>query len=129
MKNPLSLYVLCFVCGVIGQLLHVFVIKLPAEKRRAKKANIKFSLIEYFKEDWIAIGANTVALIGLVILLDEIIGFNPSFVRGIKFGYIGFGFMGSSSLIALLGRYGLKTEAIVDVKTDELDRLREEKGL
>lgn len=126
MKNPLSLYVLCFVCGVIGQLLHLFVVKLPAEKRRAKKANIKFSLVEYFKEDWIAIGANTVAMLGLVILLDEIIGFNPSFVRGIKFGYIGFGYSGSSALIALLGKYGIKNEDIVDKKTDIADGVKKE---
>lgn len=126
MKNPLSLYVLCFVCGVIGQLLHLFVVKLPAEKRRAKKANIKFSLVEYFKEDWIAIGANTVAMLGLVILLDEIIGFNPSFVRGIKFGYIGFGYSGSSALIALLGKYGIKNEDIVDKKTDIADAVKKE---
>lgn len=124
MKNPLSLYLLCALCGLLGQLFHLFVIKLPAEKKRAKAGNVPFSIGAYFKEDWLAVGANLIAIVIFVVLLDELIGYNPSLLRWIKFGYIGLGFMGSSALIAWLGKFSNQVQSIVNIKTDQLDELK-----
>lgn len=118
-----QLYINCFLAGVVGMLFHLIAYKIPALKRRAKVANVSFEFKEYLKDDWMSLLATIMSIGILVWFLDEIVGYNPSFLRIAKFFFLFVGYTGSSVLISILGRFDKKVEAIVDYKTDKLDDL------
>jgi hypothetical protein len=115
------LYLNCFIGGLLGLLFHLFAIKIPAAKKRAEAANIPFKLKEYFKDDYPAVIASLLTVVIFVYLLSELIGYNPSLLRTVKYFFLGVGYTGSSALISLLGKYDKGTLKIVDVKTNLSD--------
>jgi len=116
-----KLYISCFVGGLLGILFHIFVLKLPAVRSRAKAANVPFKISDYFRDDYLAIISSVLTVVILVWLLDEIIGYNPSFMRWIKFFFIFVGYTGSSVLVGLLGKFDKEVQKVVDYKTDKAD--------
>jgi hypothetical protein len=117
----LNTYVLCFIAGLLGILFHIFAIKIPAVKERARVANVKFSYREYFADDLAGMLASLLTVVILLVVLDELVAFKPAVIPFIKFGFVFVGFTGSSILIALLGKAQKKINDIVDVKTDKAD--------
>lgn len=118
---PNQLYLQCFVAGLLGILFHVFVVKLPSVKARAKAANVEFSIKSYFQDDWVALGAALITVLIAVFALDELLGYRPNVLKYIKYLFFFVGFTGSSLLIALLGKTTKAINDIVDVKTDIAD--------
>lgn len=116
-----QLYINCVIGGILGMLFHLFAVKLPAVKKRATAANLKFNIKDYFKDDYLALISNVLMLVILVWALDEIVGYNPSFIRGAKFFFIFVGYTGSSFLIDKFGKYDKTTNKIVDEKTNIAD--------
>ena len=116
-----QLYVNCFIGGLIGMLFYLFAIKLPAIRKRALAANLPFSIKGYFKDDYLSVIASLISIIALVWTLDEIIGYNPSFMRYIKFFFIFIGYTGSSVLVNVLGKFDKEVQRIVDIKTNISD--------
>lgn len=116
-----ALYLQCFIGGILGILLHIFAIKLPATMTRAKAANVPFTFKDYFASDWVAIGASVITVLIGVFALDELVGYQPNILDKIKFLFIFIGFTGSSIAIAALGKAGKFINGIVDVKTNIAD--------
>lgn len=121
-----QLYINCIIGGLFGMLFHIFAIKLPAVRSRAKAANLPFSVKDYFKDDWLAITASFLCVLILVWVLDEIIGYNPSFLRYTKFFFVFVGYTGSSILVGMLGKFDKQVQNIVDIKTNQLDAIKSE---
>lgn len=119
----IQLHIKCVIGGVLGMLFHLIAVKIPAAKKRATAANIEFSIKSYLMDDYLAIVSNVVMLVILVWLLDEIVGYNPSFIRGAKFFFLFVGYSGNSFLIDKLGRYDKGTIQVIDVKTNIADEL------
>lgn len=46
------LYIQCVLMFIGGQAIHLFLIKIPAIRKRARAANKEFTVSEYWKEDW-----------------------------------------------------------------------------
>lgn len=114
-------YLLCFLAGVLGILFHIFAIKLPAVKERARVANMPFSYSAYFQDDLAAVLASLLTVVILLVVLDELVAFKPSVLPYLKFAFVFVGFTGSSILIAVLGKAQDKINQVVDVKTDVAD--------
>lgn len=117
----LKLYILCTLIGLLGVAFHIFAVKAPSAKSLAEKANIPFSLVNYIKQDQLAIISSILTVVILVFLLDEIIGYNPAFIRYVKFGFVFVGYSGSSVLIALMGKFSKDLAGKIDIKTDIAD--------
>lgn len=117
----LSIIIQCFLAGVLGQLLHIFAIKVPAMKERAKVANEKFNLLEYLKDDLAAVLSNVLTILIFLVVLDELIKLKPAVEPYLKVGFVFVGFTGSSILISLLGRAQKKLNQVVDEKTNIAD--------
>lgn len=117
-----KLYIWCFALGIIGVLFHIFAVKAPAVKSRAEAANLPFSLSDYLRKDSLAIISSLITVIAAVLLVDEIIGYNPSLVRFIKFFFLFVGYTGSSLLITVLGKFDSYTKTVVDAKTNIADK-------
>lgn len=116
-----QLYIMCLLSGLLGIAFHVFAIKIPSVKVRAKSANMPFSIGAYLKDDLTAIIASIITVAIFVVAIDEIVGYNPSLIRFIKFGFAFVGYTGSSLLILAFGKFGGKINDIVDAKTDIAD--------
>lgn len=116
-----KLYSLCTLLGILGVAFHIFAIKAPQAKVRAEAANLSFSFGNYLRSDILAIIASVITVIIMVFLLDEIIGYNPYFIRYVKFGFVFVGYTGSSLLVTLLGRFDKTVTAVVDQKTNLAD--------
>ena len=109
------------IAGTLGILFHVFVMKLPAIKKRAEAANTTLSLKDYLKTDWLSLASSFLTLIICVYIIDEITKFRPSILEWIKFFFLFIGYTGSSILQSALGRADKEIRNIVDVKTNIAD--------
>jgi hypothetical protein len=116
-----GVYIWCLVCGFLGVLFHIFVVKLPSALQRAKVANVQATIIDYFAHDWVAIAASFITVIVFVVCLDEFVNWQPDAVKYIKALFVFIGFTGSSILIAALGKFSKTLNGIIDVKTDVAD--------
>lgn len=114
-------YIWCCVAGLLGILFHIFAIKIPAVKTRAKAANMGFSYGDYFADDLAGILSSVLTVIIVLVVLDELVAFKPEVLPFLKAGFVLIGFVGSSILIAILGKAQQKINAVVDVKTDIVD--------
>jgi len=119
-----QIYLKCVIAGILGIIAHIVFLKLPAVKKRSLAANKPFSVAEYFKDDWLAILGSFLTVVICVYLLDEIIGYNPSFFRYVKYGFLFIGYTGSSVLIGILGKADPKILTKVDKATNELDDIK-----
>lgn len=116
-----QIYIQCIAMGVLGIIAHLLLFKIPAERKRAKAANVPFDLIIYISNDIYAIAGAFVTLAMVIIGIDEIVGYKPAVMGFIKwfFGFVGY--TGSSVMVSLFGKFGNKVQQIVDVKTDIAD--------
>lgn len=117
-------YILCFCAGILGISFHIFAIKLPSLQRRAKVANTKFSLKDYFADDWVSLGASIITVLIAILALDELLGYRPNLLGYIKYFFFFVGFTGSSILVSLLGKTDKAINAIIDTKTDIADKIK-----
>lgn len=120
----LSLYFQCFIGGSLGIVLHLLAVKIPSVEARAKAAGLKFKTLEYLKDDWKPIASSFVTVLIGVFVLDELVGYKPELLSWMKWFFIAVGFMGSSILIAALGKATKAINIVVDTKTNELDEIK-----
>lgn len=118
-----NLYLDLFIGGLIGIMCHVFLLKLPALKRRADKANTSFSVGAYFKNDWLTLVGSLLAVVVAMFVLDEILAFKPSIEKWLKFSFIFIGYTGSSILQGIFSKTENKIQKIVDEKTNKADNV------
>lgn len=114
-------YLWCFLAGLLGIAFYIFAIKIPAIKERAKVANTSFTYSGYLKNDLNAILASLLTVIILLVVLDELVAIKPAVVPFLKISFVTVGYMGSSVMVAVLGKAQKKLNEIIDVKTDKAD--------
>ena len=119
-----KLYLYCLLMGILGILFHLIAIKLPNAKARALAANLPYSLKSYLKEDCLAVLASCLTVVICVMALDEVVGYNPSLIRFVKFLFVFVGYTGSSILISVFGKFDKAVQSVVDRKTNELDSIQ-----
>jgi hypothetical protein len=116
-----ELYLQCVIGGLMGILCHILFIKLPSLKNQAKVANLKFSLRNYFMDDWLALVSSVVTIAVFMFILPEIVNFKPLVLKYLKYAAVFVGFAGSSILQAVLGKTSKMIMNIVDTKTNIAD--------
>lgn len=118
---PVSIYFQCLVAGVLGILFHIFVLKLPALKKRAVAANVEFSPKNFFKEEWISVGSSVITVAIALLVMDELLNFKPSIYNALKGLFVFVGFTGSSILQHALGKTEKAVLNVIDRKTNIAD--------
>lgn len=118
-----NIFLDCLIGGFIGILCHVFLLKLPALKKRAEKANTAFSVKQYFKNDWITLVGSLLTVVVVIFVLDELIAFKPSIEKWLKFSFVFIGYTGSSILQGIFSKTEDKIQRIVDEKTNKADNV------
>lgn len=119
----LSLYLQCGAMYIIGQLLHLFVFKIPASKKRAAAGNVKFSFKEYWESDWHLIIGNQLLGIMILIGLDQLAHFRPAIMEYVKWFFAAVGYMGSSAILSKFSQYEKALQSVIDIKTNNLNEV------
>lgn len=116
-----NVYLDLFIGGLLGMLFQVFVLKMPALKKRAEAANVEFKPMDYFKTDWLALSTSVLSIVIGVFVFDELTNSYPSIVKYAKFFFIFVGYTGASFLQGVLGVYDTRVRNIVNEKTNIAD--------
>lgn len=114
-------YIWSVVMFIAGQLLHLFLNKIPALKTRAKVANYDFRLVDYWREEWYIIIGTQIFGAMVIIGIDEVAHWKPEVVDYVKWFFAGLGYFFSSVIIKWLGQYEKKLLAVIDIKTNTAD--------
>ena len=110
-----------FIAGTMGILLHLFAVKLPSLREKARVGNLPFSFSEYLKNDWLALVANILTMCILIFCWDEIVGINSAVAKYAKWLFVFVGFTGSSIVLAALSVTNRKILSAIDIKTNVAD--------
>jgi hypothetical protein len=109
----------CFIACLIGNIIHVS-FKIRSLSIDYKKANLPFSIGQYFKDDKFALVADAAASFGLVYLADEWLH-NEYILGKIKTFFVFIGFTGSYVILQFTSVAKSKFRKIVDEKTNIAD--------
>ena len=118
----LSLYIQSIAMFIIGQIVYVFWIKVPALKTRAASVNKPFEWGELWRcDNHVLIGLNVLA-IGLFIGLDEIIHYEPRAMNYLKWGFWLMGAFGCTVGFKYFSRYEKTLISLIDKKANAFDQ-------
>ena len=115
-----EIYIHCVIASMVGVLFHV-AIKIKSLWDDHKKANLQFSIRQYFADDWIALIVDTFAALILVYLIDEWFDLDARLLSKIKSLFFFVGFTGSYILLQILSVAKKNFRKSVDWKTNIAD--------
>lgn len=109
-----------FLAGAMGICLNIL-FKIQDLKKQSKIANHKFSLSDYFSDDWTTITISFVVVGIAIFTIKELLVAKPELEKHVKWFFIFVGYSGSSLIQAVLSAYTKKVAAIIDIKTNIAD--------
>lgn len=115
-----EIYFKCVIACLIGNIFHITA-KILILWKDHKNANLKFSLRQYFKDDYVPIIGDAVFSFGIVYLLDEIVGYVPWAINFVKAFFVLLGFGGSYVILNILSKSEKKLRQAIDYKTNIAD--------
>jgi len=115
-----ELYIHCVIASMVGVLFHV-AIKIKSLWEDHKKANLQFSVRQYFIDDWIALIVDILASLILVYLVDEWLDFDSKLLGKIKSVFFFVGFTGSYVILQFLSVAKKNFRKSIDYKTNIAD--------
>jgi len=132
MKEQIAIHVstgkiaMCILMFVLGQALHLFWIKIPALRERAKLANKSFSMKEYFCYDWNVIAGMQIVGIVCIIGLGSALKLRPALTEYVEWVFFFIAFSGSAAVLAKLSKFdgvvktamGINSEIAASVPKD-----------
>ncbi|MEK9157692.1 MAG: hypothetical protein AAB638_00730 [Patescibacteria group bacterium] len=116
----LILYLQCFAVAFLGMVLQT-TLKLRSIQQKAKVANLPFSALGYFKEDWLSVTSSLITIVLFLFFMDEIVGINKNVIDYLKIGFGFVGYTGSDIASRLFGLASKRINNIIDYKTNVAD--------
>lgn len=113
----------CIAMFILGQLLQLFWLKIPSLKKRAKTANYKFSVKEYWQSDWYLIIGTQIVGAMLILGLNEIVQWKPAILDYVKWFFGSLGAFASSVVLSKLSAYEKMLSEVIDIKTNIADNV------
>lgn len=117
----LWLYTQCVIMFILGQALHVFLIKVPAVKERCRAANKPFSWGEWWGCDWNIIIATAIIGAMLILGLDQLLNWKPAILAYVKWFFGGFGAFGSTIALSKFSQFEKSLVKVIDLKSNIAD--------
>lgn len=121
MKFTFEQYLYCVAMFILGQAFHLFLVKIPAVKKRCKAANKTYYFREWWGEDWnVIIGTQVIG--AMVILgLKEIVTWKPGVIEYVRWFFAAIGAFGSTIAMAKASQYEANLTRLMDVKSNVAD--------
>lgn len=116
-----GLYLQCCAMFLLGQALHLFLVKIPAVKGRARAANKAYVFAEWWNCDWnVIIGTQVLGLL-VIFGLDELLRWQPFIWEYVKWFFAGVGAFGSTIAMAKFSQYEKELTRLLDIKSNISD--------
>jgi hypothetical protein len=115
-----QLYFQCFLVGVLGWVI-ASIRKISSLQETAKRTNVEFSPIEYFKTDWAAIATTFAVIAVMLLILDQVLHINPKWVDYSKIVFLPTGYMGAEIIGTIMGQVKKKINAAIEYKARQTD--------
>jgi hypothetical protein len=115
-----QIYIHCVVASLLGVVFHIAV-KVKSLHDDHKVANLKFSVAQYLKDDWIALVVDVLAALILVYLVSEWVEEDSKILNKVKSIFVFVGYTGSSVLMQVLSVAKRNFRKAVDYKTNIAD--------
>lgn len=117
-----SLYIQCIAMYILGQFIHLFLIKIPEYKKLWKTANEQFSMKKYWETDWNVVVGTLLIGIMLVIGVDQLLNLKPEVLKWVKWFFAGMGGFGSAIIVSKWSTAYKFITGIIDQKTNIADK-------
>jgi hypothetical protein len=111
----------CILMFIGGQALHLFLIKVPAIKTRARAANKQFIFKEWWECDWNIIIATQIIGALCIIGLNELAQWNPTILAYVRWFFAGIGAFGSTVAMSKFSQYEKELTRVLDIKSNIAD--------
>lgn len=118
-------YFIYTICGFLG-LLAVVLINAIQLQTSAIKANIEFSFEKYLKKDALSILLSAVAVVSWLLLFSEAAQQSPRIQNMVRLTFFAMGGLGSWIIQTFFGNTRKWINNIVDHKTNELDKIKDQ---
>ena len=109
--------------GLLGVVAHCFC-KAKDIIDYAEKANIEFSVSQYFKKDWFSIGMSILSVLIWLLIFGEVGAKYPKIIDFIRCTFILMGFLGSYIIQKFFSRGKSYISNIIDQKTNIADNIQ-----
>lgn len=116
-----NVFIDLLLAGLLGLLIHVFLVKIPSIQERAIKANTEIKLGEFFSKDWPAIFGSFLVVLVYIFVVDEIQSYSSTLMAFKKILGVFIGYCGSSIILRIFGKTEKMVLSIIDKKTDIAD--------
>ncbi len=116
----IAMYLWCFVAGLLGMALQVF-LKLKSLADKSRVGNVSFNPGDYFRKDWLSLGASVTTILIALVVTDELIGFNELVLQYIRLGFAFVGYTGADIASRVFGVMSNQINKVIDYKTDVAD--------
>ena len=123
MHISIWLQVQCIVMLILGQALHLFLLKVPSLKARARAAGKPFSWKEWWCEDWNIVVSTLIIGALVTVGLNELVTWKPEILDYVKWFYAAIGAFGSTVAQAKFSQYEKKLLAVIDIKSNVSDEV------
>lgn len=114
-------YLICAAMSVLGQLAHLFLIKIPAIKNRSRAANKTFVFREWWNCDWNVVLGTQVLILMLILGLKEFLTWKPGVIDYVRWFFGLFGAFGSTVAMAKGSSFEKNLTGLLDVKSNVAD--------
>lgn len=121
MNFTINDYLICAAMSVLGQLAHLFLIKIPSIKNRARAANKAFIFREWWNSDWNVVLGTQVLILMLILGLKEFLTWKPGVIDYVRWFFGLFGAFGSTVAMAKGSSFEKNLTGLIDVKSNVAD--------
>jgi len=119
-----ALYVQYFVVGLLGAILHAL-FKIKSIQEKAKLANVKFSAMDYWNEDWVSHITSITTILLCLFFVADVLHVKPEFTSYMRVGFAFIGYVGNDIASRFFGAVNKRVNKVIDEKTTQADLLNE----
>jgi hypothetical protein len=116
-----NIFIDLLLAGLLGMLIYIFLVKIPAIQQRAEKANTEVSFGTFFGKDYPSLIGSFLVVIVYIFVVDEIQTYSETLATFKKLLGVFIGYCGSSVLLRAFGRTEKLLLKVIDRKTDLAD--------
>lgn len=111
----------CVIMALLGQALHMLIVKIPSFKAKSRAVNKEFSFKEMWLCDWNVILATPVIIAMITIGLKEIVAWKPAIWDAVKWFYAGIGAFGSTIAMSRFSSFESTLTNLLSIKSNVAD--------
>jgi hypothetical protein len=116
----ITMYSKLFAVALIGWAIQTL-LKMRALQIKARAANVSFTPVDYFKEDYLSILISWLTIVMFLFFVDEALGWQPFIVNYLQILFAFVGYTSSDAASRLFSVVNKRINHVIDTKTTQAD--------